>query len=82
MISEVSINDIPKRHKLKDGAVSDIRSFISSGAPAAEVKIPDGKTARKVAPAYRYAITRGGYPVRQIVRGDRLFLVREGDDNA
>lgn len=77
MITPININDIPARWN-ENPIIKDLEEFCSSEELAVEAAIRNGTTAAKICQNYRYAVKRGGFPVKVIRRGDRVFLVKDG----
>lgn len=80
MITEININDIPKKRKGRAPgvAITDITEFIESGALAAKVDIPDGKKACHIQSTYFNAAKRLNAGVRVIQRNNEVYLVKDG----
>lgn len=89
MLKEIRRTDIPASgivdRKKDNPTENDIKAFIESGMEAAEVTgIDRYKSPESACSAYlTKAKMLGVWPkVRPILRGDRVFIVREGEDDA
>lgn len=89
MLKEIRRTDVPEKgifEKKKDSqAEKDIVSFLESGMEAAEVTgIERYKTPESACSAYlAKAKILGVWPkVRPVLRGGRVFIIREGEDDA
>lgn len=72
-------NEIPKsKHKEIGGrAINEIKAFMESGLPCAEYIIPEGRTLQKEHNIFYVAIRRHNYPVKLVVRKNRLFFAKK-----
>ena len=77
MITPININDIPARWN-ENPIIKDLEEFCSSAEMAAEAVIRNGTTAKNLYNNYRRAVGNGGFPVKVIIRGGRVFLVKDG----
>lgn len=73
MITKIDPKAIPGK---RGGTImKDLEEFIRSGMEACEV---EGRLDPRVMyTSYRTAVTRKKYPVRVLMRGNRVFLIRE-----
>lgn len=89
MLKEIRLEDVPKsgvfRNKKNNSAEKDIAAFLESGMEAAEVtgieryKTPDSAYSSYLAKAKMLGV----WPrVRPVLRGGRVFIIRDGDDDA
>lgn len=78
MIRKVELNDIPGRHTRYNNMLrQEIRDFLASDWPAAEIDAAKYKDAATAARCYGTAATKMGVPVIAMTRGGRAFLVKE-----
>lgn len=73
MIKPIDPKEVPARCSGKNDRA--IRDFINTGARAGEVEL-EGKTVNSASACYRTAIKRNNYPVKQVIRDGKLYLLR------
>lgn len=78
MIRKIELNDIPGRLTSYNNMIDrEIRDFIDSDWPAAEIDTAKYKNAYTASRSYSSAAKRMGVPVIAMSRGGRAFLVKE-----
>ena len=81
-IKAIAPKDIPGRSGYKDCKIqSDIFEFQQSDWPACEVEVEGYKSASTARNAYVTAAERLGVNVSVISRQNRLFLIRNAENN-
>lgn len=73
MIRPIDPGEIPTRSRSKNER--EIQEFLDTGSKAGEVDL-EGRTLNSAAACYRVAIRRNNYPVKQVARDGRLYLLR------
>ncbi len=78
MITRIELNEIPGRANWHNNiAEADVRDFLDSDWPVAEVKCDKYKSAHSACVAYRYVAKNMNADVIVTERGGRLFLMRK-----
>lgn len=78
MIKQIRPEDIPRSHSQRTGytkTADDVSAFLRSGKKAVEIK-EEGARVDTLYHRYYVYTKRLGHPVKVIVRGDRVFMVR------
>lgn len=78
MITKIDPRELPGRATSYNNVITaDIREFLESDWPIAEVKCEKYKTSHSACCAYRTAVKRMGVDVIVTERSDRLFLMKK-----
>lgn len=78
MIRKIEKKDIPTRTTHYNNLlIAEIKEFVGTDWPAAEIDIAKYKSATTASAAYKKAVKRMGAPVKVISRNGRAFLLRE-----
>ena len=76
MIKEVSINEIPGILRNRETA-TDIEEFLNSDMKCCEIEVRNS-TAEKTRGRYYVAAKKRKAPIHFAVRGERVFMFKEG----
>ena len=77
MIRKINIDEIPVRVAYRNMLRQEIRDFLASDWPAAEIDTAKYKNAYNAAYSYGMAAKKMGVPVTAMSRESRAFLVKE-----
>ena len=78
MLRKINLEEMPARVSYKNMLRQEIRDFLDSDWPAAEIDTAKYKNAYTAAHSYGVAAKRMGAPVIAVARNGRAFLVKEG----
>lgn len=80
MIKPIKMEDIPTNYRQQKNRIADVVEFIESGLSCVEVFSDTTKNASSLYASLYQTIRRHNFPVSVILRGERVFLIKEATD--
>lgn len=78
MYKAIKKSEIPSKSVPRGSVVKELLEFMETNYEAAEILIPENRTAGSVFNSYYMAVRRYGLPLRVSCQGGKVYMWKEG----